>query len=264
MALGLGLGLQFNRFSGGGFDSDYQAVLDYATSQGYTLPSDAQQILQNNLVIALKAGGIWAKLDSFSVFATNGNIDFALIDWIQLRTMTAVSSPTFTTNLGIQTNGTSSYINTLFSGANDGVNYLTDTASFGWWANAPDISGSEISGARDGTALNLSYIVNPTTSLINSDAFAILFASNTNNGLWHMNRTNATDIQRIVNGVSSGNITSASEGPTIQPFYLGALNGSGTAITFDPNTFKVFFAGGDLLTESADLYTAINTYITAL
>ena len=29
------------------FDTDYQAVLNYATSQGYTLPSASQQIKQN-------------------------------------------------------------------------------------------------------------------------------------------------------------------------------------------------------------------------
>jgi hypothetical protein len=54
------------------FDADYQAVLDYATTQGYTLPSAGQQTLQNQLVVDLKAGGIWSKLDTFGVFATDG------------------------------------------------------------------------------------------------------------------------------------------------------------------------------------------------
>jgi hypothetical protein len=54
------------------FDADYQAVLNYATTQGYTLPSAGQQTLQNQLVVDLKAGGIWAKLDTFGVFATDG------------------------------------------------------------------------------------------------------------------------------------------------------------------------------------------------
>jgi hypothetical protein len=62
----IGIGLHIgNRVMGGGgaaFDADYQAVLDYATSQGYTLPSTGQQTLQNQLVVDLKAGGIWSKL----------------------------------------------------------------------------------------------------------------------------------------------------------------------------------------------------------
>ena len=59
------------------YDSDYQAVLDYATTQGYTLPSSGQQTLQNQLVADLKDAGVWSKLDTFAVFATDGNEDFA-------------------------------------------------------------------------------------------------------------------------------------------------------------------------------------------
>jgi hypothetical protein len=89
------------------FDADYQAVLNYATTQGYTLPSAGQQTLQNQLVVDLKAGGIWSKLDTFAVFATDGDSDFALIDWKRLSDYT-VNSPTFTINKGLG-NGTSSY-----------------------------------------------------------------------------------------------------------------------------------------------------------
>ena len=59
--VGLGVGIGRQRFGGGGgggFDADYQAVLNYATTQGYTLPSAGQQTLQNQLVVDLKAGGI--------------------------------------------------------------------------------------------------------------------------------------------------------------------------------------------------------------
>jgi hypothetical protein len=62
--VGIGVGVGRQRFAqgggGGGFDADYQAVLDYATTQGYTLPSAGQQTLQNQLVVDLKDGGIWS------------------------------------------------------------------------------------------------------------------------------------------------------------------------------------------------------------
>jgi hypothetical protein len=44
--VGIGVGVGRQRFAsggGGGFDADYQAVLNYATTQGYTLPSAGQQ-----------------------------------------------------------------------------------------------------------------------------------------------------------------------------------------------------------------------------
>jgi hypothetical protein len=48
MFVGVGIGVGRQRFGGGGgFDADYQAVLNYATTQGYTLPSAGQQVKQN-------------------------------------------------------------------------------------------------------------------------------------------------------------------------------------------------------------------------
>jgi hypothetical protein len=96
------------------FDADYQAVLNYGTTQGYTLPSAGQQTLQNQLVLDLKAGGIWSKLDTFAVFATDGDSDFALIDWKRLTDYTAVNSPTFTADEGFTGNGTSSYVDNTY------------------------------------------------------------------------------------------------------------------------------------------------------
>ena len=131
--IGVGVGLRRRRFGGGGggFDADYQAVLDYATTQGYTLPSSGQQTLQNQLVVDLKDAGIWSKLDTFGVFATDGDSDFALIDWIRLTDYTAVNSPTFTTNQGFQGDGVSAYIDTNWNPFTDGVNYTLNDASFG-------------------------------------------------------------------------------------------------------------------------------------
>jgi hypothetical protein len=129
-----------------GFDSDYQAVLNYATSLGYALPSLSQQGNQNTLLRELKSYGIWNKLDSFCVFANDGGSNFALIDWKRLSLYTAVNSPTFTINSGFLGNGTSSYIDTNFN-ISTGTNYTLNNASRNWWAFD---SGSGTGGALDG------------------------------------------------------------------------------------------------------------------
>jgi hypothetical protein len=113
------------------FDADYLAVLNYATTQGYTLPSSGQQALQNQLVLDLKDGGIWSKLDTFANFATDGDSDFALIDWIRLSQYTAVNSPTFTTNQGFTGNGTSSYIDMNYNPSTQAVNLSLNNNSIG-------------------------------------------------------------------------------------------------------------------------------------
>jgi len=117
-------------------DTDYTAILNYATTLGYALPSGAQQVKQNKLVVDLKNAGIWSKLDTLAVFATDGNSDFALIDWKRLSQYTAVNSPTFTTNGGFTGNGTSSYIDTNFNPSVGTNKYLiNDEGRFFWVDN---------------------------------------------------------------------------------------------------------------------------------
>jgi hypothetical protein len=48
-------------------ETEYQAVLDYATTQTYTLPTISQRNQQNLLLYNLKQDGIWNKLDTFAV-----------------------------------------------------------------------------------------------------------------------------------------------------------------------------------------------------
>jgi hypothetical protein len=66
---------------GGGLDIDYQAVLDYATSQGWDLPSTEQQTYQSTLLRTLKNIGVWEKLDRFFLHTTDSR-NFARIDWV--------------------------------------------------------------------------------------------------------------------------------------------------------------------------------------
>jgi hypothetical protein len=119
-------------------DPDYEAIISYATTQGYTLPSINQRSLQQQLLIDLKDAGIWSKLDTFAVFATDGDSDFALIDWKRLIQYTAVNSPTFTTNQGFTSNGTSSYILSNFFPLTSSVNYALNNNSFGVYQTQND------------------------------------------------------------------------------------------------------------------------------
>jgi hypothetical protein len=111
-------------------DADYQAVLNYAITQGYTLPSASQQVLQNQLVLDLKTAGVWSKLDIFYVFATDGDSDFASINWKDPNNfeITEVNSPNFTPNQGFEGNGTSAYLDTNWNITNDSVNWLQNDA----------------------------------------------------------------------------------------------------------------------------------------
>ena len=256
MRLGFGLGLQYSKLSGGGgFDSDYQAVLDFATSEGDTLPSESQQNLQNNLLKSLKTLGIWDKLDSFAMFATDGDVGFSLIDWKRLVKMTAVNSPTFTTDEGFTGNGTSSRINSGL--APDGLgNYKLNAASFGVFVKTQGKNNEYLAGSGNNTRMRA---VRSSLNRISSDNINSNFDFNIL-GLSHLNKSSATDVQCIVNGIAS-NRTVTNEGLddefTFLDFTSGGAGPSDAQISLG-------FIGGDLSAEAADFSAAVNTYISSI
>jgi hypothetical protein len=68
------------------FTAEYTAILSRASALGYTAPSYAQKVLQNQLIVDLKAAGYWAKLGNFYMFKVDltggGSSQFTLLNWI--------------------------------------------------------------------------------------------------------------------------------------------------------------------------------------
>ena len=119
---------------GAAFDSDYQAVLNKGTAEGYTLPSASQQALQNTLVTSLKAdSNVWDKLDMLFVFANNGSEEYSLIDWKNPTgtLATAYSDIAWASNTGFTGDGVADYIDTGHLAGTTGSNFTTISASMG-------------------------------------------------------------------------------------------------------------------------------------
>ena len=257
VGIGVGVGRQrFGSGGGGGFDADYQAVLDYATTQGYTLPSAGQQTLQNQLVVDLKAGGIWSKLDTFAVFATDGDSDFALIDWKRLSDYTAINSPTFTADEGFTGNGTSSYIDCNYNGATEGVNYADDSAHQMVWArvfgSSFELATNNLSQARQ-SIRNVSSGnngINSSTSSTGSLSPSV--------GFIMFSRYNSTNYNQYNNNSLLANVTQPGNSTGGTSLVLRSFLGySNSQISFSS-------LGADLSSEASSYYTALNTYITSL
>ena len=114
-------------------DTDYQAVLDFATAETITEPDFAQQIIQNNLVLDYKSNGIWDEEDRIYVFANNGSKEFGLIDWKDTSRSASLSTvePVWISNQGFQGNSTGSsadgaVVRTNFTPISDAVKYQWD------------------------------------------------------------------------------------------------------------------------------------------
>ena len=255
IGIGIGLGL----FQGSTFDASYQAVLNYATSLGYTLPSSAQQVKQNKLIVDLKAGGVWNKLDTFAVFANDGGSNFGLIDWKRLALYTAVNSPTFTTNEGFTGNGTSSYIDTNFNPATQAVNYGLNNASRYIYHFSG--TGTLVS---DGVASNASYnslrLGATTQNTINgTTALSASFTFSTTKGVKSIHRTSTTDVT-LFNDKTGGNRTSLAN-LSLSSMIQVILR---RATVYGSNEVSAYAMGASLITENDAFVDALNTYINSL
>lgn len=266
---GVGVGIRVGGRTAvsGGFDADYQAVLNYATSQGYTLPSAGQQTLQNQLLLDLKNAGIWNKLDSFRVYATNGSSSYALIDWKRLVLCTAVNSPTFTTNVGYKGDGTSSYINSNFTPSTNGVNYSLDSASIFAYVSSVRTSGQI--QAYQGLFFGSSWILLSagTNAIGESYVNSVSGVSNviTGIGFQIVNRTNSTTQNVYYQGaLQNTNSSAASVSLPTGTLWDFAANNNSTGTFFADVGSAIVGYGANLTAEQSDFNNAVNAYMTSI
>jgi hypothetical protein len=240
------------------FDADYQAVLDYGTTQGYTLPSASQRLLQNQLVIDLKDGGIWSKLDTFGVFATDGSSDFALIDWKRLTDYTAFNSPTFTTNEGFQGNGTSSYIDLNYTTNTNWVNVSQNNVCL-FTNNLVDITATLVVGSES-TYVQMTFrnASNNFSTRLHSGTLGAVTSLGTTGRLYN-SRNNSSNYDFYFNGNFEGTASTTTSLVTTALFLFRQ-----TTNYFSTKTSYVGYGAYLDSTEIGDLDNALDTYLTSL
>jgi len=236
------------------------------------LPDDARMTRIDTLVGALKAAGVWTKMDVLWVMAAH-DAQAGLINWKNPAALTlglSPTPPTFTANQGYQPNGVNSYLITGYNAGVFGGQYTLNLAHMGVWSLTDSGSGIDI-GARTGatTAQSNMFIRNATNDFglrmnVNTD---VVLAGISTNSIGHFigNRSSSTARQGYRNGVSftSTSITSASIAP--YPWFLGAVNQAGAAAGYSNRLQSIAHAGGSLdATEALATYDALNAYMTGL
>ena len=145
------------RETGGRFDSDYQAVLDFAIANSIGLPTAAQQEIDNQVLIDYKATGAWDLDDCFYKFiGDDPDLNFKYIDWKRLNLATITGSSDKVDINGVQVGLGGFFIDTNYNVLNDSVNYLLNDASIYISSNlggvAVDSSTGVAVGCRDSNA----------------------------------------------------------------------------------------------------------------
>jgi hypothetical protein len=243
-------------------DLDYISVLGYAAALGYALPTSDQQVKQERLMSDLKQAGIWNKLDTFGVFATNGDSNFALVDWKRLTSYTAVNSPSFISNQGFTGNSlASSSISLNYQSVTNWVNAsLNNACEFVWNFGQ--------SGLVTGDSSINKYINTGTGSVVqrfhSSTTLAFTFAANETIGLHSRVRNNSADYQLYFNENLKGTTTTISAMPT-SDFFLFKVGVPGYFESWFDTSAKIYGYGAALTsTEISNLYIILNTYLNSL
>ena len=109
------------------YDADYQAVLDYATTNSIAHPDSAQKTIDNQLILDLKSNNLWAKADVFINYGGTADTAFRRICWKRLLQVDLFGGLTWSTD-GIEGNGTNGYVNLKFNPFTNGVNYAFNNA----------------------------------------------------------------------------------------------------------------------------------------
>lgn len=236
-------------------DIDYVFLLSVAETKGYALPSTDCQRSGSRLIKALKKYKIWAALDVLYVFATDGDSDFATLNWKypQSRQCTRVNTLTFTANQGYAGNGSNSYLNTNFNmnsqadwGGQNNNCWVIGINSNPAGGNHQDFGARKTAVPLCVTSFYSRLATDLTSARVNSVVADTIAVSNTNAiGDYMGYRTSSTAMSLDKDGVLLGTDASATSiAPPNLNVYIGCSNVEGVATEFSPRQITHWGFGG--------------------
>jgi hypothetical protein len=254
-----------NSNSGYVWDADYQAIINEATTQSYTLPTSGQRVNQNKLMIALKDGGIYSKLDIMYMFANDGSQEFATLNWKNPTTFQAslINAPTFTSDLGFNSDGATAYVDTNYNIVTSRINASLLQAHCAWVTRTSPTAIRVIRGVPSSN--NIERITSASSGLLrfhvtggsvspSLDTRSTTFCALIKSG-------SSTDVRARVNGAFSNHTGNAASDTSEDV----ALLRSGSSYPGTDIRISFFSEGGTLSdTEAVAYETAINTYMGTL
>jgi hypothetical protein len=260
---GWGPGMMGNGTGTVGAGSSYAAETEAIAAAFTTPPTTARKNLIDAAVVALKAAGVWTKLDALYAFAA-ADSQAALINWKAPGTFngTLVNAPAFTADQGFAGGATKS-VATSFNPTTAPSPKLTqnDASLFAWSYSNPSSSGGILSNTVGSTGLMIAPRYGGATRYVSvNDVWTLPAAPSDATGLTAASRTSSSLRTVYLNAVSAETQTGASNVSANQP--LSFLIGNG-------NNFAEICSGGGfgaglVQAEHTALYNALRTYMTGV
>jgi hypothetical protein len=249
------------------YEPEYVAILDFATLAGFVLPTDAQKILQNQLIIDLKSATIWEDLDLFYVFATDGDRDFAKINWKDPYNWYGIEngSMTFATDIGFYPTSlnVNNYITTSWNPSINSTAYTRNNACRFVWDYDNTIAGSNVYDNNNATASgNNSFNGGSgTDQRINQGTNNLPTAYNFDGvGLKIIQRTSSTNVNMYNNSITPTSFSVSSQVLDNGEQRLFTRGVSGTS----QRKISIYGLGARLQSLENDLLTATSNYMSSI
>lgn len=236
-------------------------------------PSEPLKELYDRFIRELLAGGVWPLLDvAWFVAAHDSQAATLNMKAPGTFTLTAVNSPTFTAYRGYAGNGTTSYLNTGWDVATNGVNTVLDSASIGAYLNAGTDTGATLSSIGSRNA-SVGLILLPRSTVdairgrvhITANVDIAAGAITTRLGLSVLDRSASNLTTAYRNGASVGTAADVSSATASTDIYICCNNQNGTPLLFLDNPVAFAFVGASLgATKELLLYNALIYFLRAI
>lgn len=228
-------------------------------------PDSARKVLINTLIAALKAAGVWSKIDVMWVLAAHHE-QAGRLNWKSPGsfTITVVNSWTFTTDRGFAGDGVSGNGDTGFAPSTDAVQFTQNNGLIGVYQRTGGGNGNEpfsINNASDrlrvagGTGTSTRANVNSSTQVNGpSGGTQPIHAMG--------RRSDSSNISVLRDGVQVTAPTSASSSAILSGNMRFGVKANGTFVSHQVAAGHLGAYLDD--TEAAALYSALHTYMVAI
>lgn len=215
------------------------------------LPGQDTLVKMAEFIDSLKQNGVWAKIDEMWLLA-NKTAANGLIGLKNKKNCTNVNSASFAAYRGFTSNGTTSYLNSQFNFATEGVNYTLNSASIGLYSRTnADNSGLFDFGVVDATINRIFFQTRTSNNFagrINESAGDAVSNSDSR-GFFIINRSGSSAAQYYKNAVNLKSSTTSSTAIPSGNAYILCRNGNGTPDGFSTHQISFVFVGGSLTSQ---------------
>lgn len=247
------------------YSSEFQAILDNATTRGYTHTSYLSQT--DAFISGMVSDGDWAEADIGYILATD-QADFSRINIKTPASFLATAGGTgaaHTDKLG-WTSGGAGYLDTTYNPASDGVKYLLNDASIHIGITAaPTLGSQSVFGNRNSTSGVASRIFSSSASCLFNSASTSSFPGGATftTGLYSFIRSASNLTSAYKDGVLINTSAAASSAIASFVFYILALNNNGAALGFTDAKIGFVLVGSKNISVT-NLTSRWNTYQAAI